>query len=569
MKMIRHLLLTACTIALLASTAVGQTVVKNDGAMFVVEPGATVFIQGGLENVNGGTIDNDGTIEVQGNWINSAIFDGTDENTVIFSGSAVSNITSGGDAFYHVDIDKDSGVDVDLVDDMAVTGDLTFAADNNKINIGANNLTIAGTGSIVGYDDDDYVVTDDVGYLVREDLADTDTYVFPVGNDDLTYNPATIAGNAGHTTDDFSVRVRDHLYLDGLAEMDQATEAGVDAMWDITEGVAGGSDVDVTLQWAGTDELPDFPASVGVSRHDGTNWDLLATQVSAPAGADPYTQTRDNVTAFSAFAVGGEPVGHALALALKVFLQGPYSGSMMNDNLRSASLIPTDEPYADAPYNYTHVGFGGGESVDAAVFTPTGGNAIVDWVLIELRDQADPDIILASKSALIQRDGDVVDLDGVSELKIYGLADGTYHIGVNHRNHLGIRTATAQALDEVATALNFTTNLALAFDDPGIAPPPSGNNPMKEIVTNVYGMWAGDVNQSANVVYNGANSDRVAILNEVGSSTPGVIIPNVYSRFDVNMNGEVKYNGSGADRVFILNEVVGSTTPGKIIVEHQ
>jgi len=367
--------------------------------------------------------------------------------------------------------------------------------------------------------------------------------------------------------------VRDHLYLDGLAETEQATEGGADAMWDITEGTGGGSDVNITLQWVGTDELTNFPALVGVSRHDGSNWDLLADDVAAPVGADPFTATRNNVTDFSAFAVGGEPIGHALALDMKVFLQGPYSTGtgLMGDALRSASLVPTDEPYADAPYNYTHVGFGGDESVVAGVFTPTGDDAIADWMLIELRDQTNPDSIVASKSALIQRDGDIVDLDGVSPLKIYGQADGTYHIGINHRNHLGIRTETAQALTNTPLALDFTASLALAFDDPGIPAPPNGNNPMKTLSTgpDVFGLWAGDVNSSANVVYNGANSDRVGILNEVGNTTPSVIIPNVYSIFDVNMNGEVKYNGSGADRVFILNEVVGNTTPSKIIAGHQ
>jgi hypothetical protein len=569
MKMMRQFLLTVCVVALAASGMFAQTIVKNDGAMFVIEPGATVYIQGGLENVNGGTIDNDGTIEIEGDFVNSATFDGTNENTVIFSGSTASNITSGGAVFHHVNIDKDAAVDVNLMDNMSVKGILTFVADNNKVNIGANDLTITNTGTIASFDANDYVVTDDVGYLRMQGLDAAETFIFPVGNDNATYNPATIAANGGHTGDVFSVRVRDNLYIDGLAETEPATEAAVNAMWDITEGTVGGSDVNITLQWAGSDELPDFPAEVGISRHDGSNWDMLAANIGAPVGTDPYTRTRNNVTSFSAFAVGGEPVGHALALSLKTFLQGGYSGGLISDALRSGSLIPTAEPYEGAPYNYAHVGFGGDETVDASVFTPTGNDAIADWVLIELRDQTTPSIILASKSALIQRDGDIVDLDGVSPLQIHGLADGTYHIGINHRNHLGIRTATAQALSNTPLALDFTTNLALAFDDPGIPAPPTGNNPMKTLSTGIYGLWAGDANASKNVIYNGGSSDRVAILNAVGNTTPSAILPNIYSIFDVNMNGEVKYNGSGADRVFILNEVVGSSSPSKIIAGHQ
>jgi hypothetical protein len=546
-------------------------IVKNDGATFVIEPGATVFIGGGLENLNGGTIDNDGTLEIQGDLVNNAKFDGSDVNTVIFSGGADSDVTMNGDTLHHVQIDKDATFDVNLIDDMKVKGDLSFMADNNKVNVGANDLVILGTGSVASYDDNEYVVTGDVGYLTMEDLADGDSYVFPVGNDTATYNPATISGNTGHTTDNFSVRVRDHLYLDGLAEMDQATDGGVDAMWDITEGTGGGSDVDITLQWAGTDQLPGFPAEVGISRHDGSNWDLNADDVSAPTGTDPYTQTRNNVTQFSAFAVGGEPVGHALAMNLKMFLQGAYDGGTppMQDALRAGGLIPTSDPYEGAPYNYGHIGFAGGDTIDASILTTTGDNAILDWVLIELRDLSNPDSVVASKSALIQRDGDVVDLDGTSVLRVYGQPDGSYHIGVSHRNHLGIRTASAEALSNTPASLDFTTNLTLAYDDPGIPPPPSGNNPMKELATNIYGMWAGDVNLSNNVVYNGGNSDRVAILSEVGTTSPSNIIANVYSIFDVNMDGDVKYNGSNNDRVFILNNVVGTTSPSKIIAGHQ
>lgn len=563
--MTKKSLLTLCFVALFCSGMLAQTLLKNDGAMLVVEPGATLVIQGGLENVNGGTIDNDGTIEVHGNFLNSATWTGGDPNTLIFAGSSSANVTSGGAVFHHVQMNKASGGNINLMDNMTVGGTLTFNADNNKVILGPNDLIIQNAGSIASFDNNEFVVTDDVGYLRKEGLDASETFTFPVGATTSTYNPATIAANGGHTGDVFSVRVIENLYLDGLAETDQATSGAVDAMWDITEGTPGGSDVNITLQWAGSDELPDFPALVGVSRHDGSNWDLLHSQIGAPSGADPYTRTRNNVTSFSAFAVGGESVAHALAMNIKTFLQGAYNAGLMRDDLRTGSLIPQDEPYTGAPYNYNHTAFGGGESVDASVFTPTGDNAIVDWVVVELRDATTPTTILASKSALIQRDGDIVDLDGVSPLLIAGLPDGNYHIAVKHRNHLGIRTASAQALSIAPLAYNFSTSLAQAYDNPGI----TSNDAMVNMGSDVFGMWGGDVNSSANVVYNGANSDRVAILSAVGVTTPGVILPSVYAAEDVNLNGETKYNGAGADRLFILNQVVGASTPGKIITAHQ
>jgi len=561
----KSFLLTFSLCCLFAGLMAQTPLMRNDGATLTIEPGAVLIIEGGLENVNGGTINNDGTLEVQGNFLNdnSSTWDGVDVNTVIFSGGSTTTVESNGAVFHHVNMNKDAGFDINLVDNMEVKGTLTFAGDNNKINVGANDLVIQNSGSIAGYDANDYVVTGDVGRLRREGLDASETFVFPVGNDNATYNPVTLAANGGHTADSFNVRVTDHLYLDGLAETEQATEQAADAMWDISEDTPGGSDVNVTLQWASTDQLADFPAEVGVSKHNGTSWDLLAADVSTPAGGDPYTQTKNNVTSFSAFAVGGEPVGHGLALSLRTFLQGAYAAGMMTDVLRDSMIIPTAEPYAGAPYNYGHTGFGGGESVAASVFTPTGSDAIVDWVLVELRDATTPTTILASKSAMIQRDGDIVDLDGVSPLEIHGLADGSYHIAVKHRNHLAIRTASAQALTSTPLAYDFSTGLGQAYDNVAI----TSNDAMVDLGSGVYGMWGGDASMNNITRYNGSGSDKNAVLDAIGSTTPNNVLTNVYHVSDLNLNAITRYNGSNSDKNVVLT-IVGSTTPNNVIEGH-
>jgi hypothetical protein len=54
-----------------------------------------------------------------------------------------------------------------------------------------------------------------------------------------------------------------------------------------------------------------------------------------------------------------------------------------------------------------------------------------------LRDENDPAVIVQRRAGLIQRDGDIVDLDGVSPLTFTGGASGNYYVTVRHRNHLG------------------------------------------------------------------------------------------------------------------------------------
>lgn len=116
----------------------------------------------------------------------------------------------------------------------------------------------------------------------------------------------------------------------------------------------------------------------------------------------------------------------AMELAIKIFLQGPFDNStdLMGDDLRQASLLPSS--------------FGGNNLTGANVLATTGNDAIVDWVEIELRPSNDPSTVISQRAALLQRDGDVVDVDGVSPLNYDTLPAGDYHIAVKHRNHLGI-----------------------------------------------------------------------------------------------------------------------------------
>ena len=131
----------------------------------------------------------------------------------------------------------------------------------------------------------------------------------------------------------------------------------------------------------------------------------------------------------------------------KVFLQGPLSGTLMNGVLGTSSLVPTVEPYTALGYGLTS---GGGEMLTPSAAAITGNNAIEDWVIVELRDAATGIMVIASRAALLQRDGDVVDTDGLSPVCIDGAgvtAGGNYHVAVRHRNHLGVMTKVSVTLN--------------------------------------------------------------------------------------------------------------------------
>ncbi|WP_452601822.1 M36 family metallopeptidase [Pontimicrobium sp. MEBiC06410] len=236
-----------------------------------------------------------------------------------------------------------------------------------------------------------------------------------------------------------------------------------------------------------------------------------------------------------------------VSVSPKVYLQGaalnPNTGeeTLMRDDLRVDNLIPTTSPYPD---NLT---------CNAAVFNTTGANAIVDWVQVELRDQTTSTLILDSKSALLQRDGDVVDVDGTSPVT-FNQAGDRYYVVIKHRNHLGVMTGASLLLSNTTTAIDFTNSGTLVFgtDAQTSFGMPSG----------VLGMWAGDSTGNGLLNYLGGSSDvpsiRAQVFNDPDNSIFGG--PPVatygstgYYGTDVNMDGLTYYAGSNSDVLFIRN----------------
>jgi hypothetical protein len=236
-------------------------------------------------------------------------------------------------------------------------------------------------------------------------------------------------------------------------------------------------------------------------------------------------------------------------LAPKAFLQGPYDASkgMMNDNLRTASLIPTTSPQdATATADVSVVN---NPNNSALNMSP---DAIVDWVLVELRDNANPATIKGSAAALVQRDGDIVAVDGVSPvvINVPALTSG-YYVAVKHRNHLGVMTGTAMPMLAGATAvIDFTTMANGTVAAAGSVGQSWGDTAQKDLTGGNFGMWAGDVTKNGELQYSGSGNDRLLILQKLSYNILGNV--SQYTQEDVNLDGQVLYSGSGNDRIIIL-----------------
>ncbi len=265
-------------------------------------------------------------------------------------------------------------------------------------------------------------------------------------------------------------------------------------------------------------------------------------------------------------------VENTLAVSARVILEGTYDRTslLMHDSLRTLNFLPVIEPYSTLPrlagaFEFAHKNGGGNEIITnpGTVLSVTGPNAIVDWVYVELLTATDT-IPVASRSALIQRDGDIVDIDGVSPVAFERLPNGNYFVSIRHRNHLGVMSKTAQPFSQNAfTTLDFSVQGAAGTDAFGI-------HAMDTVQTRLV-LWAGDGNADRKIIYDGIANDRDPVFFDV-ITDPLNINSNFnhvsfgYFRGDYDMKGSAIYLGSGNDpdvvffNVFLHpNNTVGST----------
>jgi hypothetical protein len=252
-----------------------------------------------------------------------------------------------------------------------------------------------------------------------------------------------------------------------------------------------------------------------------------------------------------------------LQLAVKALLGGPYSvtAGLMNDDLRTLGYIPLTQPYLTTPVVSPNVPYAfpvtvANMATTNAVLAVSGPNAIVDWVVVELRSGSNNTVMISSLPALIQRDGDIVMAsDGVSPLTFTGVAPGAYFVVVRHRNHLGIMSAQAVMLGGALASVNLTVGSNVWVKGGSF-----GSHPTYSLPTapGVALMWPGNVYADAAVIFQGGNADITPIINTVlnANSTQANFILWGYNMADINLDGRTIFQGPGNEPDLIFYEVM-------------
>ena len=310
--------------------------------------------------------------------------------------------------------------------------------------------------------------------------------------------------------------------------------------------------------WTNSTEYTKYPSQVSAPIHlQAGAYYYVEVLHKEGTGGDHVTLRWQTPTNSTRTVVPGSALARwqdcAPSVRVRAMLQGPYKTAtgMMNDDLREDGLVPLIEPHT--ALGMSQVG-SGAEAIPPARLAITGKNAVVDWVLIELRDPIDPDVIIATKNAILERDGDIKDVSDQARL-LFNVPPGEYHVTVRHRNHLAAMTAAPVVLGAQEMALDLTLASTPTF----------GTDARRTMPDGKMAMWAGDARGDGVLRYMGANNDRDLILQQIG----GVILTNSYYGYhvsDINLDGVVRYSGAANDRDIILLNI-GGIVPTAIRLE--
>jgi hypothetical protein len=260
---------------------------------------------------------------------------------------------------------------------------------------------------------------------------------------------------------------------------------------------------------------------VAVNKHP----DSICSPATGKVASGPFKKSLSNIGDW----------GTQYDFQIKVFLEGPYIQGEMPTTLNEYGLLPRMQPFNLPPWNYQ-----GQESVP---YIPN--IDIVDWILIELRQSsmgpasATSNAIVHQQAAFIKNNGDIVDLDGFSDLQINSLSSDNLYLVLWHQNHLGI--ISGSALQENGNTFNydFTTGLDKVY---------GGLNGYKQLPAGQWGMVAGDMNRDGSINILDRDSSMHIHFGEQG-----------ILNYDLNFDGQV--NNIDKNDFWVPNEGKGCMVP--------
>ena len=253
-----------------------------------------------------------------------------------------------------------------------------------------------------------------------------------------------------------------------------------------------------------------------------------------------------------------EPSVH---FSMRAYLQGAYNSQtgLMNNKLFTKGFLPKRQPFDQliTSFGYTVLDgvspfdYYGTEAVSTRVAAMTGQNSLVDWVLLELRAADNPVRRVAAKAAMLQRDGDVINVEtGSSNIVFRGVPPGNYYVVLRHRNHIDIMTATPLNLTGTTSVIDFTQPTYPVY----------GDN-QRYIEAGKAFLWTGDANNSNSAVGSGPGSDANIMLGALLIAPENQLVTTHFQMTgyyapDLNLDGLTIFSGPNNDLSLLLGSIM-------------
>jgi hypothetical protein len=480
----------------------------NDGAVIKIQPGAVIFCAGNVENKNAGTISNDGKLEVQGNFLNTATYTtATADDSLIMSGGGNVTLNAGAATLSFLHINKTANSNfVTLTASTTIGNKLTYNSGTLSTDPIANTYTLnAGVGVTFEFTAGREIV----GRVRRTGWSNGVARVFNQPNMQITTN-------GGTTPTEFTV----NMIPQANGGDPTQTEREVKRKYQFTPVGGSGYTADARFPYIAGELNTNTEANLVPWVLPAAEWTGRLTPVTRDAANDWISTTGIPTAEVAQEWKLADP---RYTMNATAFLRGPWNagGGNMNATLNSSGFIPLSQPYNTTPFNYT-----GTESVGAI---PNAN--VVDWVLVEFRKPADglpasaaSATIIGRKAGFLLANGTVVDLDGVTPIAFDINKQGAGFMTIRHRNHLGIMSNSLPS-NATGTYTNDFRAFANVYKNPAFADPvvllPSSTN---------YGMWMGDANKN-----NAVNATDVTVI----KIAIAALTPPGYHLTDVNLSNAI------------------------------
>ncbi|MEM9525788.1 MAG: hypothetical protein AAGA31_04215 [Bacteroidota bacterium] len=442
-------------------------------------------------------------------WNNNGSFRaGTGTVSVIGSGSDTLSAI-GGDSlttFYNLTINKTENGSLLK---RAIQIDHELSMMNGNLDLNSHDLTLgSASGTLVGERNSSRILGPNGGVISKTVTA----------NAPVTLNPGNIGVSLTSVANLGSLTIRRGHVAQTLNNNDPSLK-GIDRYFEFT--AENNAQLNLSAQiFYFADELNNgnSASDIGFWRQDSNYWFNPVKSIDVDNDTVVFV---GGINLLSKWTLANE----SAKLRPKVFLEGAYTtpDGFMRDALRTNALLPTRTPYAGMDYGNGTLS--GGETIRPAVLSDSESSRddIVDWVFVELRPLENPSLVSYGRSALLQRDGSIVDLDGKSPVSIPGLSSGSlFFLSIRHRNHLGIRSLLPISSNTVPTSVNFTTSDSVVL---------GGANSLKLLPDGRYALFSGDFNGDGQIQIAGDLNGMIPTLGQSG-----------YLPGDFDLNGQVQNN---------------------------